>query len=163
MPNPDQDSRNPQGRYIRTTNMAKRDARAATLRDAGWSFQAIADELGYGHRSEARQGVRRALREIVKGPATELLNLYLDRLEDLYLRAAEIMEADHVVVSHGKIVRDDDGKPLIDHGPTLAAIREARESLISTRKMVGLDQPAKVNLSGGVRYEVVGVDPADLK
>jgi hypothetical protein len=38
-------------------------------------------------------------------------------------------------------------------------MRQIRESY---RRLYGLDAETKVNVSGAVRYEVVGVDPADL-
>jgi hypothetical protein len=146
MANPNQDARDGHGRYIRTPEGAAQDARAAQLRAEGWSLQDIADELGYSSKTSAIYAIRRALNSIVHGPAEQLLSLYLDRLESLFQAAEEIRETDHVVVSHGKIIRDDDGNPLIDSGPKLAAIREARETLVSVRKMVGLDAPSRVSV-----------------
>lgn len=146
MANPNQNARDGHGHYIRTPETAARDAQAAQLRAEGWKLQDIADELGYGSKTSAIYAIRRALREIVHGPAEQLLSLYLDRLEGLYQAAEEIRETDHLVVSHGKIIRDDDGNPLIDPGPKLAAIREARETLVSVRKMVGLDAPSRISI-----------------
>lgn len=150
------------GRFIRTPETAARDARAAQLRAEGHTLQQIADELGYSSRSAARTAARRALREIVQGPAQQLLALHMERLESLYEAALDIMEQDYLTVSHGKVVKDDDGNPLLDPGPKLAALREARATSESFRKLVGLDSEKKINVSGNVRYEVVGVDPADL-
>jgi hypothetical protein len=160
--NPNQDARDSKGKYVRTVETAHRDARAAELLAAGWTYKRIAEELGYSCHSSAIDACRRAVRDIVQGPAEKLLALHIDRLEILYAAALEVLEGEHVVVSHGQIIRGDDGQPLSDSGPKLAAIREARASLESFRKLTGLDQPAKVNISGGVRYEVVGVDPEDL-
>lgn len=161
--NPNQDARSPgNGQYIRTPEGAQRDARAAELRAELWTYQRIADELGYAHPDSARAACRRALRDIVKGPAEKLLAVHMARLETLYDAAVEVLEADHVVVSHGKVITDDTGTPLRDSGPKLAAIREARASLESFRKLVGLDAEQKINVSGGVRYEVVGISPEDL-
>jgi len=162
MANPNQNARDAKGHYIRTTEMATKDARAAELRDQGWTLQRIADELGYSDGRAAQLGIRRAIRDIVQGPAEKLLASHMERLETLYAAAVEILEAEHVVVSHGKIMYGADGTPLHDSGPKLAAIREARSTLESFRRLTGLDQPAKVSLSGGVKYEVVGVDPEDL-
>jgi hypothetical protein len=155
-------TRNGKGNFAPRLDTAKRDARAAELRAERWKLADIATELGYHDATHARQGIQRALRAIVQGPAEKLLALYIDRLEDIFQRSMEISEADHVVVSHGKIVCDDTGNPLRDHGAALAAFREARAALADVRKMVGLDQPAKVTLSGSVKYEVVGVDTTDL-
>lgn len=167
MANPNQNARDSKGHYVRTPAQATKDAQAAELRTQGLTFQEIADELGFSDRSSARQACRRALREIVHGSAEKLLALHVDRLENLYEAAVEVIEAEHVVVSHGKVVtmvdpETHEEKPLKDNGPKLAAIREARSTLESFRKLMGLDQPTQVSVSGAVRYEVVGVDPADL-
>lgn len=162
MANPNQEARDGHGRYVRTAEAAARDARAAELLTAGHTYREIAAELGYSSHTAAIQACRRAVRDVIQGPAEKLLATHIDRLEYLYAAALEVLEGDHVVVSHGQVVKDADGQPLRDSAPKLAAIREARASLESFRKLTGLDQPAKVNLSGGVRYEVVGVDPEDL-
>jgi hypothetical protein len=163
MANPNQHARSSAtGQYVRTPETAARDARAAELRAEGWTLQQIADELGYSDKTNAQRGIRRALREIVQGPAEKLLAVHMERLETLYEASIEVLEADHVVVSHGQVVRGDDGEPLRDNGPKLAAIREARATLNSFWELTGMKKPAKVEHSGGVKYEVVGVDPADL-
>ena len=162
MANPNQQARSAHGKYVRTPETARRDAQAAQLRAEGWTFEAIAGELGYSDKSTCRQAIRRALREIVQGPAEQLLTLHMERLETLYAEAVDVLERDHVVVSHGKVVTDDEGNPLIDSGPKLAAIREARATLNAFWDLTGMKKPAKVEHSGGVKYEVVGVLPEDL-
>jgi hypothetical protein len=160
--NPNQHARSGAGQYIRTPETAKRDAEAADLRAQGWTFERIAEELGYCDKSTARLAVRRALSDIVRGPAEKLLAIHMERLETLYEAALEVLEADHVVVSHGQIIKGEDGQPLKDDGPKLAAIREARSTLDAFWNLAGMKKPAKVEHSGGVKYEVVGIDPADL-
>jgi|SRR5215470_5600098 len=159
--NPHQNCRDGKGRYRRSPETAAQDARAAELYGEGCTYQQIANELGI-HKTAAIHSVRRALRDVVQGPAEKVLALHVDRLEYLFAKAMEIAEEDHVVVSHGRIVKDDAGRPLPDRGPALAAMREARAALESFRKLTGLDQPAKVEHSGGVTYEIVGVSPEDL-
>jgi ribosomal protein S12 methylthiotransferase accessory factor YcaO len=150
MSSPPDNARDGKGRYIRTPETAARDARAAQLRAEGWTLQQIADELGYTDKSNARQAIQRALREIVQGPAEQLLQIHLTRLETLYQAAVDVLETDHVLVSHGRIVKDDDDQPLPDYGPKLAAMREARAALADFRKAVGLDAAQKVNVTGDV-------------
>jgi hypothetical protein len=50
-----------------------------------------------------------------------------------------------------------------DDGPVLSAIDRIVRISESRRKLLGLDQPAKTQVSGGVTYEVVGINPDDLK
>lgn len=151
------------GRFERSPETVARDAAAAELRAQNWTLQEIADELGYTDRANARRGIQRAIRDVVQGPAEKLLALHMDRLEALYEKALEISERDHVVVSHGKIIVGEDGKPLKDSGPELAAIREARATLDSFWTLTGMKKPAKVEHTGSLKYEVVGVDPDAIK
>jgi hypothetical protein len=161
--NPNQDARSPgNGQYIRTPDSARRDAEAADLKAQGWTYLRIAEHLGYAHKDSARDACRRALRDIVKGPAEKLLAVHMERLETLYEAAVEVLEGDHLVVSHGKVITDETGTPLRDSGPKLAAIREARATLDSFWSLTGMKKPAKVEHSGGVKYEIVGVSPEDL-
>ena len=161
MANPNQDMRDSSGRYRRTITTAQRDAHAAQMHADGASYREIADELGYSSKHTAIQAVRRAIKDVVQGPAEEVLKLHTARLEYAFAKAMEIAETDHVVVSHGKIIKDDDGNPLKDSAPVLAALREARAALGDFRKMMGLEV-TKVEHSGGLKYEVVGIDPDTL-
>lgn len=143
--NPNQEARDGRGRYVRTLESAARDAEAARLHAQGWTYKAIAAELQMGDKSTAIRAVQRAVRAVVQGPAEEVLKLHTARLEYAYGKAVEIAEADHIMVSQGKIMRDDEGRPLRDHAPVLAALREARQTLDSFRIMMGLNQPVKVD------------------
>jgi DNA-binding transcriptional MerR regulator len=154
--------RDARGKYIYTPESAERDARAADLRAEGWTLQQIADHLGYQDRTAVRRGIQQALKAIVKAPAEKLLQQEATRLDSLYEEALEILQRDHVMVSHGRVVYGDDGQPLRDDGPKLQAIDRLVKVRESYRKLLGLDQPTKVQVSGGVKYEVVGVDPEDL-
>lgn len=166
MANPNQNVRDRHGRYSRNPETATRDAAAAELRTKGLTYQQIANELGYASTRSAWEAVQRAIHEVIQGPAEALLTLHMERLETLYDAALEVLGADHVMVSHGKVITmpDEDGveRPLKDHAPKLAAIREARQTLDAFWNLTGMKQPAKVEHSGGVTYEIVGVSPEDV-
>lgn len=161
MPRPDQDSRGGRGQYRRTLAGAERDAEAARLFDQGLNYREIGEHLGI-HKSQAIRAVQRALRAVVQDAGEAVLRTQINRLEYLYGKAVEIAEADHVVVSHGHIIYGEDGQPLRDHGPVLAALREARAGIESLNRMLGLNKPDKVEHSGTVKYELVGVEPTDV-
>lgn len=148
--------RDGRNRFTRNPAQAELDAQAAQLRAQGWTYQRIADHLGYKGKNTAMAAVRRAIRDACAGPAEELIALHMERIETLYERAFEIAERQHVVVSHGQIIRGDDGQPLRDSGPELAALREARAALESFWKLTGIAKPTKVEHTG-VRYEIVGL------
>jgi hypothetical protein len=159
----DEQPRDGNGGFLYVNSSVQRDADAARLRSEGKTYQQIADALGYYDRGHAWRGIQRARRMVLSDPVNELMEVESARLDELYVAALDVLERDHITVSHGQIVRDEDGVPLLDDGPKLAAIRELRHLRESFRKLRGLDQPAKVSVSGGLKYEVVGVDPEDLK
>jgi hypothetical protein len=157
-----QQPRDGNGGFLYTDASVQRDADASRLRSEGKTYQQIADALGYGDRGCAWRGVQRARRAILREPVEQLIQVESGRLDELYVAALDVLERDHPTVSNGRVMYDDDGKPILDDGPKLAAIRELRQIRESFRKLHGLDQPGKVEMSGGLSYEVVGIDPADL-
>lgn len=135
------------GHFIRTTTTAERDAEAARLRNTGLGYKEIAQQLGYADKGNAWRAVQRALTAIVREPAEQLRATEAARLDDLYVEALEILERDHVTVSHGKIIHGEDGRPLLDDGPKLAAIDRARQIRESYRKLVGADAPKQLDVA----------------
>ncbi|MFJ4624238.1 hypothetical protein [Streptomyces sp. NPDC088812] len=160
----DQNARRADGRYIPTQETADRAAEAARLKAANprMTYQEIADAVGYQNKAGAWRAINRCREAVIREAGAELIAAEASHLDDLFVSALEVMERDHVVVSHGRVVLDEDGKPLLDDGPKLAAIREMRMIRESYRKLFGADQPAKVEHSGGVKYEIIGVDPQDV-
>ncbi|MEU6597864.1 hypothetical protein [Streptomyces flaveolus] len=136
--------RDGRGRYTRSVDTAERDAEAARLFTQGLNYREIGEELGVT-KWTAMRAVARAAQAVAKEAGQEVLKYHASRLEYAYAKAIEIAEADHVMVSHGKVVCGEDGKPLRDHAPVLAALREARQTLDSFRIMFGLNQPVKVD------------------
>lgn len=166
---PDQDhgnaaerTRDGGGRYAIDPATAERDAEAARLAREGLTYQEIADELGMANRGVAWRAVARCRAEVRKEAGEELIAVERAELDRLYVAACEIIETQHIAVSNGRVVRDDDGTPIHDDGPRVAAIGAARQIRESYRKLLGLDQPAKQEISGGVKYEVVGISTEDL-
>lgn len=157
-------ARDAQGHFVTTIDHEQRAAAAARLRadNPEMTYQQIADAVGYSNKGDAWRAIQKCRQAVIRTAGAELIAAEASQLDDLFVAALEVMERDHVVVSHGKVVTNDDGEPLLDDGPKLAAIREMRQIRESYRKLHGLDQPAQVSVSGSVRYEVVGVDPADL-
>ncbi|MCT2591138.1 hypothetical protein LHJ74_14685 [Streptomyces sp. N2-109] len=141
----DERPRDGNGRFIYTGDSAARDADACRLRARHHTYQQIADLLGYGHKSEAYRGVQRALKDTVQEPADEVRALELDRLDQLARAATDVLERQHVTVSHGQIVRQD-GEPLLDDGPVLAAIDRLLKIQERRAKLLGLNAPSRVSV-----------------
>ncbi|MFC7817566.1 hypothetical protein ACFUTR_23330 [Streptomyces sp. NPDC057367] len=151
------------GKYLRSMDNVRRDAAAAEYwAEHRCTYQEIADRFGYYDRGQAWRGIQSAKRDVALPAVTKLRQAESEELDSLYLMALEIIERNHVVVSHGRVVCGDDGKPLLDDGPRLQAIQTALRIRDQYQNLNGLKLPAKVEHSGGVKFEIVGVDPQDL-
>ena len=152
------------GKYDRDPDVAARDAEACRLRAQNLSYQQIADRLGIP-KTAAYESVQRALADTVREPADEVRLLALMELDELAQAARQVLEARHYAISHGRLIRlTDDSEPLEDTAPKLAAVDRLLRIQESRRKLLGLDIPVKQELvvDGGIRYEIVGINPADL-
>ncbi len=125
---------------------AERAAQAARLYLQYRNYQRVADEMGYATKGCAWRAVQRARLSVMQEPALDLIRTEAAELDELYTAALEILEREHPAVSHGRIVKDDAGVPLLDDGPRLAAIRELRAIRESYRKLLGVDAPSKVSV-----------------
>lgn len=114
------------GRFIRTLEGAEKDAEAARLRGAGYSFDAIAERLGFADRAGAYRACARTLNAVPVEAANELRTLESERL-------------DHLLLSLEGAIADGD----------VRAIDAARKISESRRRLHGLDGPQKIELSGG--------------
>lgn len=153
------------GRYDRDPQVAARDAEACRLRARGYLYDQIAAELGIS-KTQAYESVKRALKETLQEPADEVRQLELMQLDELARAARKVLEGTHYVVSHGKVVRlVEDGPPLEDDAPVLAAIDRLVKISESRRKLLGLDIPVKQLIGGDVQvtYHFEGVDLSGLQ
>jgi hypothetical protein len=162
----DRDNR---GRFTRNLRSVRRDAACAEYQadNPKISYRELAEIFGYYDKSEARLAILRAKADVARPAVTKLIATESEELDALYAEACAILQRNHITVSHGKIItwlnpETQQEEPLVDDGPKLQAIQVALRVRESYRKLHGLDQPAQVAVSGGVKYEVVGVDPADL-
>jgi hypothetical protein len=166
--------RNRNGRFTENPDVARRTAEMLDLRRDGWSYQRIADHYGLDKHT-TYDAINNALREITREPAEELRTLMLERLDDERVRLGQlreiahaVMERHHITVSNGQVVRLD-GEPILDDAPVLAALdrlmkidEQLRRNDERRSKILGLDEAVKIEHTGGVRYEVIGVTPDDL-
>jgi len=152
--------------------------RAAELHGQGWTYQRIADELGFAGSGKAVEAVQRAFADIPVEGAEQAKLQDLERLDRLIEKNWEALERQHVAVSNGRVVRrfagierhedgieklDADGKPIpvfedvLDDGP-IAVHSTVILRLIEKRgKIFGYDAPAKS------RVEVISEDAVDAE
>jgi hypothetical protein len=142
MGKPSVKARDGRGRFTRSIVTVDQDRRAAELRAASLTYAAIGEQLGVDE-STAFRAVQRALRivpteEIAQVKALELLKL--DRRE----RALwAVMDREHVKVDHGHVVLGQDGKPVLDDSPVIAASNALDRVAKRRADLLGLDEPPK--------------------
>lgn len=161
-PPPAPDVRDGNGRYIRTPEQVARDAWAAAQRSLGRPYHAIGKDLGISV-GRAHEAVRRAYRDIAEplaGPARAAELALLEAARDA---ALEVMARRHVTVSNGRVIYlDGETEPLEDDGPILQAATTVANISAKIHDLMGWKAPAKVQLSGDVTYQLVGVDTDKL-
>lgn len=144
------------GRFIRSIDTAERDAQACRLRSEGRNYDEIARDLGFSDRSLARRAVERALMAVIAEPAAQLRTLELARLDLLLGKAWGVLQAEHIVVSQGRVMaHPDTGEPMRDHTPVLHAIDRVLRISERRCKLLGLDAP--------VRVEAITVDMVEAE
>ncbi|MDX3759333.1 hypothetical protein [Streptomyces sp. AK02-04a] len=169
-PTPPGRPRDARGNFTPTQAAADKATTAARLKtdNPRMTYQQIADAVGYRSKGDAWRAIDKCRKAVLQAAGAELIAAEAAQLDDMFVAAMEVLERDHPVVSHGRVITMADPetqveKPLLDDGPKLAALREMRAIRESYRKLLGIDQPTQVAVSGSVKYEVVGVDAADLK
>lgn len=100
--------------------------KALALRKAGVSYQSIADAIGYKDPSGAWRAVKSALKLTLQEPAEELRTLELARLDDMLKAIASHVQAGN-----------------------LTAIDRALKIQDRRAKLLGLDMPAKLDVTSG--------------
>ena len=139
---------------------AERRAEVLRLRLDGHTLQAIGDRLGI-RADSVHDIITRALRDMTREPAEQLLDLELARLDSLYAEAMNVLRSFTPLLHNGKIVqipvinRDgeivkdpDTGHPLTciaeDKASRLAAIAAAVRVMERRAKLTGLDAATKL-------------------
>jgi predicted DNA-binding protein (UPF0251 family) len=140
------------------------DQRVVDLKRAGLSFQQIADELEISKSAAHRafQRARKRLHEATSEDVAEWVAEQVGRIQLEREAVMDVLEARHVHVSNGVLVRDQDGKPILDDAPVLQAVDRLVKLDDQETKLLGRYPKAEVDLSGSLRIELVGIDTADL-
>jgi hypothetical protein len=138
----------------------EREARALALRRDGHTYAEIGKVLGV-NRQMATRIVQRGLDRIVREPAEQVRLLELERLDQAQVEALTVLRCRHVLVQGGKIIKDDDGQPLADHGPVMAAIATLLRIMERRAKLLGLDRPTRHDVSADL--SVASIEALDAE
>ncbi|GGK98944.1 hypothetical protein Ppa06_67140 [Planomonospora parontospora subsp. parontospora] len=154
-----------------TASDAERDAEIMRLRIAGRSMREIARLVGYASPASVHRRIGIAYVRTVREATDVARDIEVQRLDALLCRAWAVMDAEHLAVSAGRVVRRpvarEDGMPVVigrtengqpvyaerdvlDSGPILAAIDRVLKIMDRRARLLGLDIPA--------RHEVLSLD-----
>lgn len=133
---------------------AVRDAEALSYRARGWNYQRIANEMGYSDRSAARKACERALVADIRETRDEAKSLILMDLNAAKQAAWAVLEANHLTISQGRVVKLD-GTPVPDDAPVLAAIDRIVKIDQEIAKILGAYAPTQ--------HEVRHIDEIDAR
>lgn len=149
--------RDGRGRWVRTEAGRERDTLALEMKSHGRTYQEIADALGYNDRSDAHEGVRRALAEVPAPRVNEARQRMLEEVDVIKRRVWEFLE-------NNLIKPAEDGEPLeVDYQASLKAAAELNKLLATERALLGLDAPTKTEVDvKSVRFTIAGLDPEDI-
>lgn len=135
---------------------AEQAAQAYELRLTGATLREIGATLGIA-LTTVHERLRDHMAVRVDPLADQYRAMELDKLDALSAKAYEVLTKKHIVVQHGKIVRDEDGNALNDDTPVLHAIDRLVRIAERRAKLLGLDAAVKVDA------QVTQVDPADIE
>lgn len=115
---------------------------------AGKTYLEISGALGYGDKSNARRAVQKLLMETVQQPADEVRALLRARNEEIYVMAREITQKEQYAHSHGEVIYNPDGTPMVEHEVKLKAMDRMQRAVAELAKLTGAHAPTKFeNLS----------------
>lgn len=130
-----------------------------------WTQTQIADELGVSQQRVSQ--ILAACREkIVPPDLTAMRDKSIALHEDVIRRAFEMAEMSGAPIAVGKdgtILKDpEDGTVVRDYALRNTALMLALKAEAELRKLMGMDAATKVETTGSVKFEIVGVDPEAL-
>lgn len=151
-------TRNAQGRAVTTTEHATRDAQAAAMYARGMTFKEIGATFGVTKQA-AHQMRARALAAAGKQDREEALAIELAKLDAMEQAAWVVLARNHIVVSNGRVMvdpRSDEADLVLleDDGPVLQAVSTLLKVAERRAKMIGLDAPARVEVSDKLTTEI---------
>lgn len=131
-----------------------RQDEALHKRRQGKTYRQIAAEHGQSNPKLAFNDVMASLDRQPAEDAPIVRKMEADRLDETLEVAWKEMHRDHLLVQDGRIIRDEDGTALIDHGAKLSALDRVLSIQARRAKLLGLDQQV-------IRHEVVPEDSVD--
>ena len=124
------------------------------------SQERIAEDLGISQQrvSQILAAVKDNFPEIDRQGLVRHSLEFLKAAQDKAMEIVELTPAPVFVGKDGTIARDEHGNVVRDYSGRLKALEVAIKANETIAKRFGLDAPQKIEASGAIRYEIVGVD-----
>jgi len=132
--------------------IAQRRTRVLAMRIENVPYEQIAAALNISE-AVAEKDYQRARDEAaaqLDATTAKARELELLRLAAMEREAWAVLRRRHIVIQQGKVVRDEDDNTIEDDAPVLQAIDRLERISARRARMLGLDAPAKVEVSGEV-------------
>ena len=135
-------------------------ARIVELRRRRLTFAQIAAEVGRAE-STVWDHYQAAMKDIPAAVVSVHRQEMLDQIDEAEHAVLAVLHTQHITVSQGRVVRDDDGSTVVDDGPILDAARTLVTLQARKAKLLGADAPTQVSQDVTVNYTVGGgINPA---
>jgi hypothetical protein len=133
------------GAWRRSLPAVQRDAEAARLHAQNWSYERIAQALGYTDRKDAWRAVQQVLTEAAQTTGTQEARLkQLAKIQELERQAWErLADPQPVVDRQGNIVYRPDGSEVPDAATWAAVAQVVLRCLERSARLTGLDAPKR--------------------
>lgn len=128
---------------VNKAERTERQIKAYNMSLTGMSQRAIGAELGCSH-TEVGRLIMDEIAEKVEVPREAVRIKMLDEIDRMILQCEAILAADIYIVNHGKVIKDDEGNPLIDHEAKLKVMDRLLRMLERRAKLLGVDMPVLV-------------------
>jgi hypothetical protein len=142
-----------------------RDDEIYRRRMRGESIADLAREFNVGE-SRISAIVTEVSRSLPERDRSELIALSIERLDFLTEKVMTLAEMEGAPIFVGKdgiLARDENEEIVRDFSLRIKAIAEAHRLNQTFAKRLGLDAPTQSEVNASVQYEIVGVDPEELK
>ena len=133
----------------------ERAKRVVDLRAEGKTFEEIADELGVSIGLVHRD-LERTLAHVADPNVAALRAKQGAELTMMKAVVLDVVQRRHLAINQAGVVRDDEGKPLMDDGPLLAAVDRLIRIGEREAKLYGTDARPEIQITGTLAYEIAG-------
>jgi hypothetical protein len=143
------------------TQLAERNAEIVRMKDSGKTYAEIGAQFGIT-RQTAHTMYWKTVAAAPQLAVSDMRAQQNARLEMVLTRLEAIADRDHVTISGGEIVRNEEGQPLRDSGPEMQALRDLRATVEAQAKLNGTNAPAQVTVNGQISFVINNVDMGNL-